>query len=73
MRIDVKVVPSSSRQQVVDEKGKLKVYLHASPDKGKANKELIGLLARHYDVAQSCVTIVQGLTSRKKVVEISQD
>ncbi|PIP50724.1 hypothetical protein COX11_02610, partial [Candidatus Berkelbacteria bacterium CG23_combo_of_CG06-09_8_20_14_all_41_73] len=37
---------------------------------GAANKALIALLSKHFDVAKSQVKIISGLTSRNKVVEI---
>jgi len=70
MKIKVKVVPSSSKVCVKEDPAGLKVYLHSSPDKGKANKELIGILAEHFDVSKSRITIVHGATSREKTVAI---
>ena len=71
MRIEVKVFPKSSRDELVKKDGILKVYIKAAPDKGKANKALIALIARTYKVKKSDVSIVTGQTSRNKVVEVS--
>lgn len=63
-------MPKSSREEVVEEAGGLKVYVKAAPDKGKANKAVIELMAEHYGVKRSAVTIVSGETSRRKIIEI---
>ena len=69
--ISVKVIPKSSRQEIEEQAdGVFKARLHSAPDKGRANEELIGLLAEKFAVAKSQVTIIQGLTSKNKLVKI---
>lgn len=71
MRIGVKVQPKASRQQVVKGPGeKLKVCLKASPVDGKANSELVCILAKYFNVSKSCVRIITGKQSRNKVIEV---
>lgn len=50
--------------------GTLKVRIAAVPEKGKANAELCRVLAKHYAVALSAVTILSGHTSAVKLVRI---
>ncbi|MDD3089881.1 MAG: DUF167 domain-containing protein [Candidatus Omnitrophica bacterium] len=71
MRINVKVIPKSSKEEVAADGESLKVYVKAAPDKGKANKAVIELVAGHYGVKRSGVRIVCGETSRNKIVEVS--
>ncbi|MBD3426204.1 MAG: DUF167 domain-containing protein [Candidatus Omnitrophica bacterium] len=71
MRLEVKVFPKSQREELVEKDGMLKAYVKAAPDKGKANKALVNLVAREYKVKKSDVTIVAGQTSRKKILEVS--
>ncbi len=74
MRIKVKVIPGAPKAQImVISKEELKVKVKSPPDKGKANRELIELLAEHYGVAKSYIRIIRGETSRNKVVEIVND
>ena len=47
------------------------VGLTSKPERGKANRELIKKLAKHFKVSQSQVRIVSGLRSRNKIVEIT--
>ena len=70
MRISVKVFPKSSREELVEKDGIIKAYVKAAPDKGKANRALVELIAGEYKVKKSDVKIVAGQTSRTKVVEI---
>ena len=68
---DIKVTPSSSRQQwTLDKNGTLKCFLKSPPEKGKANKELIELLSNTLGIAKKEIEIISGLTSRKKRVTI---
>jgi uncharacterized protein (TIGR00251 family) len=70
--LKVKVVPASSRSAMAGEMadGTLKVKLAAPPEKGRANEELRELLAAHFGVARSAVTIVAGHGSARKLVRI---
>ncbi|MBI3290761.1 DUF167 domain-containing protein [Candidatus Falkowbacteria bacterium] len=67
----VRVITRSSITEITEEKGSyLKIKLKAAPVKGKANSELIKLLAKKYKVAKSQVEIIKGLTSNEKLVRI---
>lgn len=71
MKLKVKVI-AGSRQRKIEElsDGSLKVHLTAVREKGKANEQLVELLAKHYHVAKSRVEIVKGNLTSQKVVEI---
>jgi len=72
MILRIKVTPRAAKSEVVAEMadGTLKVRIAAPPEKGKANAELCDLLARHFGVASSAVSVVSGQTSSRKLVEI---
>jgi uncharacterized protein YggU (UPF0235/DUF167 family) len=44
--------------------------LKAAPVEGKANEELIALVARHFDCRKSAVSIKAGASARTKLVRI---
>jgi uncharacterized protein len=70
-KIIIRVKPNSKQQKIEEvEDGSLKIYLKSSPIDGKANKELIQMLADKYNVPKSHISIRLGLASRQKVVEI---
>jgi uncharacterized protein (TIGR00251 family) len=50
--------------------GKYKVSVSAEPKENKANKRIIGLLSKYFDVPKSSVTIISGKKSNIKIVEI---
>lgn len=69
--ISVKVKPNSKKQAIQEETdGSLTVYLKSPPVDGKANQELIEILAKKFDLRKSQVTIKVGLSSRNKVIEL---
>jgi uncharacterized protein YggU (UPF0235/DUF167 family) len=45
--------------------------LQSSPVDGKANTELVALVAKHFGCARSCVSVISGATARLKLVRIS--
>jgi len=46
------------------------VGIKSKPERGRANRELVDKLAKHFGIPASNVRIVAGLKSRKKIVEI---
>lgn len=51
----------------------LKARVTAVPEKGKANKALIALLAKAIKVPKSEITVVTGETARQKILRIEGD
>ena len=73
--IEIKVTPSSGRQQfVLDNKSdQLKCYLKSAPERGKANEELIKFLSQKLSTTKNSISIIFGATSRKKGLKIDLD
>lgn len=72
MKITIKVVPKASyRKVILDKNGSIKCYLNSLPEDGKANRELIKFLAEKLNIPQYEIEIMQGLTSKIKVLNIS--
>jgi hypothetical protein len=69
-RFNIKVIPNAKQNKLVEESGRLKIYITTPAVEGKANIALIKFLAGHYKVRKNQVSIIRGLTSREKVVEI---
>lgn len=71
MRIYVKVIPRSSKNEVTKiAEGEYKVKLTAPPVDGEANDMLIKILAEYFDLPRSSLTIVGGKSARTKIIEI---
>lgn len=70
-RLEVKVVPGSSRTEVAGWLGEsLKVRVAAPPEKGKANQAVIRLLSELLALPVASFTIVSGASSQRKFIAI---
>ena len=69
--VSVRVTPGSSKPRVEEQSdGTFRVYVSASPDKGKANSEMLRSIAKHFGVRGSAITIIRGQASREKLLRI---
>lgn len=68
----VRVVPGASSGSVVgwQADGKLRVRVTAPPERGRANRAVVELLARALRVRGSAVRVVSGAGAREKRVEV---
>lgn len=71
IRIKLRVVTKAREDKIIKEpSGAWRVRVVDAPTKGKANAKVCELLAEEFKTAKSNVTVVHGLTTRDKVVEI---
>ena len=70
MIVTIRVVPRAKQNKVVEEAGRLKVYLTAPPVEGKANDLLIEVLAEYLGVKKKQLRLVRGEKGRDKLVEV---
>ncbi len=76
INIAVKVIPSSSRDEIVGWLGDgdqkvLKIKVRAVPEKGKANKAVETLLAKKLCLNKKEVSVIDGLTSQRKIIAVN--
>jgi len=65
--LPVRAQPGARRNEIRGEQdGMLKVCVTQSPEKGKANKALIGLLSKELSLRKSQIELIAGDTSSKK-------
>jgi uncharacterized protein (TIGR00251 family) len=75
----VRLTPNGGRDHVdgleldADGRAHLKVRVSVVPEKGKANKALIALVAKSCGLPKSSVSLVSGDTSRKKILRIDAE
>ena len=70
-RLRLRVSPGAPRAEVVGRHGDAwKIRVPAPPERGRANDQVVALLAETLDVARTDITLVSGLGSRDKIVEI---
>lgn len=70
LRISVKPASRESRLEASDD-GAWRAWLKSPPVEGRANTELISLVAAHFGVRKSSVSIEGGATGRLKKVRIA--
>jgi uncharacterized protein (TIGR00251 family) len=79
IRLAVRLTPNGGRDAIdgIEPDGEggmlLKARVTAVPEKGKANKALIALVAKSLGIAKSSVSLASGDTSRKKILRIDGD
>jgi len=71
--LDIKAHPSAKKSQIVGETadGALKIDLVAPAEKGKANQELIRLLAKEFAIPKINVKLLAGKGGRQKLIKLS--
>lgn len=72
VKITLKVIPNAPRNEVVGWRGEaLTIKLTAPPLEGRANTQLCKFLAEVFGVSTADVVLLQGETSRRKVVHVA--
>lgn len=73
MRVSVRVVPNAKKAKVEETEDGLKVWVDAPARDGRANKRLVEILAKHYEVRKSEIRIIRGERGREKIIEVPDD
>lgn len=72
MIIKVKAKPSSKKEEILKvNENNLEIQLKEKAEKNKANRELIKILSKYFDVPSAKVKILKGLNSKEKIIEIA--
>lgn len=66
--IKVRIVPNSSKNDIILEEEFIKVKVTAQPIENKANKALIEFLAKSFKVPKTSIEILKGDTSKDKTL-----
>ena len=69
--IRIKIVPNSSKNDLIIEDECIKVKVSAQPIENKANKALIEFLSKRFKVPKTSIEIVKGDTSKEKTLLFS--
>ena len=64
----LRIVPNSSKNDLVHEEGFVKVKITAQPIENKANKALIVFLSKKFKISKTSIEILKGETSKDKTV-----
>ena len=66
--VNLKIVPNSSKNEIILEEEFIKVKVTAQPIENKANKALIEFLSKNFKIPKTSIEIVKGETSKEKTV-----
>ena len=72
LTIEVKVTPRAKKSALKKTGAGYRAWVQAAPDKGKANKELIKLMADYFSLPPSQIRIIRGEKSRSKLLIVEQ-
>ncbi len=71
MILSVKVKPNARTSSLIqDPDGSWRAQLKARPVDGKANAELVALIAKHFECSKASVVIKSGASGRTKLVTV---
>jgi uncharacterized protein len=71
-RLRLRVAPAARRSEIVGRHGgSWRVRVAAAPERGRANDELLDLLAAALDLPRRQLTLVAGTSSRDKLVDLT--
>jgi len=72
MKIYIQVKSKSREAKIIkDDINHYTIYIKELPEKGRANKAIITSLSNHFHIAKSQISILSGLSSRQKVININ--
>lgn len=66
--VKVKIVPNSSKNDIILEDEFIKVKVTAQPIENKANKALVEFLSKTFKVPKTSIEILKGDTSKEKTL-----
>ncbi len=73
-RLRLKVSAGASRRRVIGvHGGALKLSVTTAPEKGKANRDVLALVAETFGIAAGGIEILRGETSAEKVIRLPME
>ena len=66
--VKLKIVPNSSKNDLIIEEEFIKVKITAQPIENKANKALIDYFSKYFKLAKTSIVILKGETSKEKTI-----
>lgn len=66
--VNFRIVPNSSKNEIIVEEEFIKIKLTAQPIENKANKALIEYLSKSFKIPKTSIKIIRGETSKDKTL-----
>ena len=70
IELNIKVVPNSSKNDLIIENEGIKLKITAQPIENKANKAVIEFLSKTFKIPKTSISITKGETSKNKTIFI---
>ena len=70
MKVIIRVKPNSSQEKIEKTENGYLVYVKEPPVNNKANQAVIKVLANYFKIPKSQISILSGLKSKQKFIEI---
>ncbi len=67
----LRILPNSSKNEIIKSEGVIKVKITSPPVDGKANKALIEYLSKNFKIPKTSFKIIKGETSKDKTLMVS--
>lgn len=69
--LTLRIIPNSSKNEIIKTEGMIKVKITAPPVDGKANKALVEFLSKTFKIPKTSFKITKGETSKDKTLSVS--
>ena len=68
LMVTFKIVPNSSKNEIIKTDDTIKIKITAQPVDGKAKKALIEFLSKQFKIPKTSIEILRGETSKEKTI-----
>lgn len=70
-KIKVHIITNAKKSEVIKtDENEFKIKVDKIPEKGKANKRLIEILAEYFNISKNLIRIISGKKSHDKIIEL---
>jgi uncharacterized protein (TIGR00251 family) len=72
MKVIIKVKPNSSQEKIEKTENGYLIFVKEPPVENRANQAVIKVLAKYFKIPKSQISILSGLKSKQKVIEVKK-
>ena len=69
LTIKIKILPNSSRNEIIKTPEGVKIKITTQPIEGKANKAVVEFLSKEFRIPKTSIEIIKGNTSKEKTIQ----
>ncbi len=72
MKVIIRVKPNSSQEKIEKTENGYLIFVKEPPVDNRANQAVIKVLANYFKIPKSRISILSGLKSKQKVIEVKE-